>query len=198
VIGHNARNNSLLKKINTLKHQHFLHWPHSFQRAAIGSGAILFWVCFMQFVGTGGQQIALYKSQIAELSQKIKIQQETIQQAQQHYKNAKVAVMTSRINPLNLSNFVGKISSLAKQNNVEISAIKPIQSRQQNEIMVDFKVRSFQINVTGEYDNLLRFMRHINTMLDLGMVDDFRLTATSAENILGLVMVVDLYGRSSL
>jgi Tfp pilus assembly protein PilO len=172
-----------------LKNQHFLHWPVFFQRAAILTGTLLFYLFFVRLFGVSDQQISAYKNQIAALEQKIQAQKKTIQARKTQDKSEETNELLGRVGAIDLAAFMHHAAMLAKQNNLDIASIKPVSSKEKTE---GFEIKTFQINITGEYENLMRFMRHIETFPDFVVVNDFQVTS---KDLLSLVIEVQLYGN---
>lgn len=182
----------VVEKIKVLQHQHFLYWSASFQRVILLIGAVLFYIGLVQLFDEKSQQVATYKSQITALAQKIQTQKDTIKKYSIQNEMDVAGELSNKLESLNLANFLHELSMLAKQHHLEISSIKPLP--QKEEKTEAFEIQTVQINLTGEYEDLLKLMQHVSTLSDV-LMTDFKITL-SPKNQLNVVMLVDLYGNT--
>jgi hypothetical protein len=165
------------------------------QRTTIFLCFFIGYIFLSQLWSDSAKRIGENKKQIFEISNDIKKQQEIIKKYNHGFENKRDSDLSGRIHPVYLSNFIDHISILAKQNSVDILSIHPEQKKENQEKDRGFYVQSFQINVTVPYEHLLQFMQRISTMQDFAIVDDFKITLSSA-SLLNMTMVVSVYGQA--
>ena len=79
--------------------------------------------------------------------------------------------------------FMNDIAKMAQQKYVEVISIKPLPVNDITEKYPGTKVRFFQINVRGSYDQLLDFINGIDKLPNLSIVDDFQITESYVAEI---------------
>lgn len=181
-------------ELDQLKRKHFFYWPTQIQRMVIGAGIFLLYVIVTIFFGTGREKIDAHKKQVSELSRQIAEEQAVIKSYNDTNTEEQKEGLFSRLEELNVTEFMNHLSTLAKQNDVQLIAVKPTTPKEKKETIAGLETQSFQVHVMGEYDDLLKFILYVETFPGLAMGDDFQISAIPSKEVLNLMLMVDLYG----
>lgn len=171
-----------LQRIKRLSRLSFLDYPVGLQIIiVVFFGIFLFWLFNMKILHERLESMQ-NEHRIQNLVQTIDRRKKLIEEVKQYKNDSNFEKSLNRIDFLHSVNFIRQISTLAKKEQVEIQAIKPIVNVEKDSKGLqgeDMSIRSLQVEMTGKYSNIISFLLNVSKLTVLIAVGDFQIVSLS-------------------